>query len=99
MLSHEWRQWWGGAVQPQKSFCLHWGAFIVAFAIGIAYVYLTVPQQRHVVQYPTPFNAGRTVFRDDAGTCFVFRAKQVSCPPDASKIATQPVIVEEKEDP
>lgn len=67
-------------------------AFIVAFAIGMMYVYLSVPPLKYVVTYPTPYNAGDIIYKDSANTCYVFDAQSVKCPTDASKIKQQPII-------
>lgn len=85
------RTWMGG---EQKRFCLHWPAFILAFAVGLLYVYLTAPMKRSVVVFPTPFNAGQVVYEDDAGTCFKYKAIVKDCPTDLSLIERQPVTVE-----
>lgn len=73
-----------------SSFRMHWPAFIIAFGIGLLYVYMSQPAQKVVVKYPTPFNAGKVVYSDDAETCFKFDATRVKCPKDAVK---QPVVV------
>lgn len=89
------QHWFGG---EQKQFCLHWPAFILAFAVGIMYVYFTVPQKKHVVRFPTPYNAGKHIYKDDAGTCFVYKAKEVKCPTNPLKISSQPVHVSSKDE-
>lgn len=68
---------WFGGEQPHFSF--HWIAFMIGLFVGILYVYLQSPPLRTVVSHPTPFNAGKIVYKDDAGTCFVFQAKEVPC--------------------
>lgn len=80
---------WGGA---KDTFQLHWPAFIVAFAVGMLYVYVTTPAPRIVFKHPTPFNAGKITYRDDAETCFQYVATQVECPKDKSKVVAQPLI-------
>lgn len=66
-------------------------AFILAFCVGMVYVYLKTPPLKVVVKYPTPFNAGKTVYKDSADTCFVFNASRVQCTKNAKK---QPVVDE-----
>ena len=39
-----------------------------------------------VIKYPTPDNVKKTVYRDTADTCYKYKAKQVQCPKDSSKI-------------
>lgn len=81
--------WLGG---EQKQFCLHWPSFIIAFALGILYVYLTVPPKHVLLKHPTPFNAGKVTYHDDTGTCFVFKAKELPCPQDPALVADHPIV-------
>jgi hypothetical protein len=67
-------------------------AFVLAFGIGMLYVYMSAPQSQVIVKYPTPFNAGQYVYKDSAGTCFVFKANKVECPTDKSQIKPQPIV-------
>lgn len=67
-------------------------AFILAFGIGMIYVMISAPPLKYVTTYPTPYNAGAVVYKDPAGTCYVFEAKRVDCPKDATKIKQQPII-------
>jgi hypothetical protein len=66
--------------------------FLAAFAVGMMYVYINVPPVKYVLTYPTPYNAGNVVYKDAAGTCFVFDAKKVECPQDKKKIKQQPIV-------
>lgn len=88
------KTWFGG---EQKRFCLHWPAFIIAFAIGLFYVYISAPPRHVVVKFPTPYNAGKVIYQDDAETCFKYKAQELQCPSDKKKILKQPVFVDEKE--
>lgn len=80
--------WLGG---EQKNFCLHWPSFIIAFAIGLFYVYITIPPKKVIVKFPTPYNAGHVIYRDKADSCFKFRAEEVSCPTNKREISRQPL--------
>ena len=62
--------------------------FAISFIVGLIYVYLTTVEQKTVVQYPTPYNAGKITYIDDAGVCYKYRIKKVDCPLDSSKIKT-----------
>ena len=46
---------------------LHPMAFLFALAIGIFYVYISAPPRRIVYKFPTPDNAGKITYKDDAG--------------------------------
>lgn len=72
-----------------KGFSIHWPAFLIAFAIGIMYVYLSSEKPTVVIKYPTPYNAGVVIYKDSADTCFVFDAKKVECPAKGAK--AQPI--------
>lgn len=65
------------------AFQLNFVAFFLGIALGLFYVYIQTPPAKIVVQYPTPYNAGKTVYRDSANTCFIFNAHRVKCTKDA----------------
>lgn len=81
-------------VDTTKSFRIHWTAFIISFGIGLLYVYLLQPPSKIVMKYPTPYNAGKTTYRDSVNTCFQFKANKVDCPKDHSKTTKQPIAAE-----
>lgn len=58
-------------------------SFFVAFAVGLLFCYLVTPPPAVVVKFPTPHNAGKVVYKDDADTCFQFNADRVPCGPTA----------------
>ena len=58
---------------------LHPFAFLIALAIGIFYVYISTPPKRIVYKFPTPDNAGKIIYRDEAGTCYKYKAVTVPC--------------------
>jgi hypothetical protein len=60
--------------------------FVIAFAIGIFISYLFAPNPVIVIQYPTPENAGKITYQDDAGVCYKYKAVNTQCPADKSKI-------------
>ena len=77
-------------------FSIQWPYFIGAFAIGLLYVYMSSPPNKHVLKYPTPYNAGKIVYHDSADTCFVFDAVKLdTCPSDKSLIKDQPLILKQ----
>lgn len=73
-----------------ESFQLNWYSFLIAFAIGIAYVYFSTPTPKLVIKYPTPYNAGQIVYKDDADTCYKYKAEKVTCPSSKKDIKPQP---------
>lgn len=76
-----------------NKFCISWPSFIIAFGVGLLYVYLAHPPQKVVVKYPTPFNAGKVTYKDKSENCFQFVATKVKCPEDKSKVEKQPIVM------
>jgi len=65
--------------------------FMIAFALGLLYCYVTKPKPELVVKFPSPQNAGKVVYRNDDDTCFKYEASKVECPRDKNLIKPQPV--------
>lgn len=65
--------------------------FLIAFCVGLLYVYITLPQPQVVIKYPTPFNAGIITYSDRNGVCYQYHIHQTDCPMDSSKIKTYKV--------
>ena len=57
-----------------------------AFVIGLIYSYLTSNDPIEIVKYPTPYNAGKITYVDDAGVCYRYKVKKVTCPVDKSVV-------------
>ncbi len=66
-------------------FCLHWPVFLLSFGLGILFIYFTTPPSKIVLKFPSPYNAGKIVYRDKANDCFIFEATKVPCPKNAKK--------------
>ena len=67
--------------------------FLISFAIGMFFVYISTPPPDVIIQYPTPENAGKIIYKDNGNNnddCYVYDAKKVSCPIDESKIEKIP---------
>jgi len=69
--------------------------FLGSFLLGLLFVYLTTPARQVVIKFPSPLNAGRVVYRNGSDSCFKYRADKGSCPADAAKIRTQPIVEED----
>jgi hypothetical protein len=74
------------------AFKLNLLAFIVAFSVGLFFIYMFTPPPEVVVKFPTPWNAGRVVYRDaqDHSACYVINATNEACPADRHMIKPQP---------
>ena len=64
--------------------------FLISFAIGIFFVYLSTPSPKIIYIYPTPENSGKIKYKDEASNCFNFKSVEVQCK-DASDIKTIPM--------
>jgi hypothetical protein len=76
-----------------SSFRIHLPAFLIAFVVGLAYVFMIQPPPKVIVTHPSPYNSGKVTYEDDTGTCFMFDAKKVTCPSNEKEIRPQPVMV------
>lgn len=65
--------------------------FFCALGIGLLFVYIMAPQSEIVVKFPSPYNAGNIEYKDNNDNCFVYKAENVECPRDKSKIKMQPL--------
>ena len=63
--------------------------FIVSLAIGLLFVYLSVPPPTVIYVYPTPDNVDNIEYKDKSGSCFQFDAQQVACSQHAKTIPIQ----------
>jgi hypothetical protein len=61
------------------TFHLHLGAFIVAFSLGLLYVYLATPHRKIIIRHPTQDNLGKVIYEDGNGNCFVLKKMGVDC--------------------
>lgn len=60
--------------------------FLLALGIGLFYTYITAPQPKIVIKYPTPFNAGKVTYIDNNNVCYKYQIKKTTCPADQSQI-------------
>ena len=65
--------------------------FLLAFAVGLLVCYLYNPSPTMIVKFPSPYNAGQVVYRDDSNTCYKYTADKVACPIDKLMIKPQPI--------
>jgi hypothetical protein len=62
--------------------------FLIAFLIGITFVYLSGIDKKEIIIYPNPYEVIQ--YKDNTDNCFIFKPKEVNCPDDISKIKTFP---------
>ncbi len=70
---------------------ISWPAFIISFAIGVFYIYISLPTQRVVTVYPTQDNESYFNFRDKAHNCFRFEQEEKACPANDDDLKTIPM--------
>lgn len=54
-------------------------AFALALGVGLMIVYITAPRPRRVLRFPSPLNAGKTVYKDARKGCYVYQPEKVPC--------------------
>jgi|APSaa5957512535_1039671.scaffolds.fasta_scaffold136091_2 hypothetical protein len=70
--------------------------FLLAFAIGMFYVYVTHPEPIIIIKHPNPENVSNLVYKDDNDACYKYKASEVDCPADNNLVNEHPITVEEK---
>ncbi len=66
--------------------------FIIAFAVGLFYCYITHPKPEVILKFPSPYNAGHVIYKNENDeSCYRYKADRVECPLDKSLIKPQPI--------
>lgn len=65
--------------------------FILAFAVGLLYCYITKPKPTVIVKFPSPVNSGKVTYKKEDGSCYKYKADKDTCPADKSLIKAQPI--------
>jgi hypothetical protein len=63
----------------EQIFRFNFLAFIIAFTIGILFVYLSAPKQKIIIKYPNPYNSDKIVYRSENDVCYKYKAEKVDC--------------------
>lgn len=53
---------------------------ILGLAIGFFIIYITAPQPKVILKYPTIENIATTTYIDDNGQCYKYYAQEIHCP-------------------
>lgn len=64
--------------------------FLISLAIGLFFVYMTIPDMRNIYVYPTPENVDILQYKDKASQCFQYKETEVSCPANEKDISVVP---------
>lgn len=70
---------------------LNFFALIISFCIGILYVYISSPPPSVVMKFPSPFNAGKVVYKNKLDECYKYEYEKVECD-KVKKLQSQPVL-------
>lgn len=65
--------------------------FFIALFVGMFLTYILTPIPDIIIKYPTPENAGNIIYKDSADTCYKYKATEVNCPNDKSKIKSMEI--------
>jgi len=65
--------------------------FLISFAIGIFFVYITFNEGNQIYVYPSPENVQLIQYQDRAEQCFEFNETLVKCPDDSTDMFKIPV--------
>lgn len=63
----------------EQIFRFNFLAFLIAFTIGILFVYLSAPKQKIIIKYPNPYNSDKIVYRSDDDVCYKYKAEKIDC--------------------
>ena len=66
-------------------------AFFISLFIGLFCCYITTPVPTIIFKYPTPLNAGKVIYKDKVDTCYIYKANEVQCPKDKTKIKSHKI--------
>ncbi len=66
---------------------------IIGFAIGIFYVYISIPKPKIIIKHPTPDNAGKVVYHDKEQNCYKYMAEEIKCPTDPNLAVNHPIVL------
>lgn len=72
---------------------IHTLPFLIAFGIGMFFVYIFQPETKIIIKHPTPDNAGKIIYHDKAENCYKYLATEIDCPSDKSLIMDHPLII------
>ena len=64
--------------------------FIMSFAFGMFAVYVTMPDTKKIMVYPSPDNIDLIQYKDKADNCFQFKQNSISCPTNSKDISKIP---------
>jgi len=70
---------------------INFAIFLISLALGLLFVYLSNPDVKKIIVYPTPDNVDSIQYKDKTGNCFKAQSNEITCPNDKSKIFDIPL--------
>ena len=70
---------------------INFPVFLISLAVGLFFVYITNPDPKVILVYPTPNNIDKVQYVDKAENCFTYNYEKVNCPTDETNIKDIPV--------
>jgi hypothetical protein len=64
---------------------------LIGIAIGVIGIMFMDPEKNVTYKYPTPEDNGKTAYKDKNGICYRYRAKEVDCDKNESKLKEFPL--------
>lgn len=65
---------------------------LLSFAFGIFIVYILKPAPIVIIKHPNVENAGKIIYKDRNGSCFVYETKEVDCNANEARIMAFPLV-------
>jgi hypothetical protein len=65
---------------------------LLSFAFGIFIVYILKPAPIVIIKHPNVENAGKIIYKDRNGSCFVYETKEVDCNANEARIRAFPLV-------
>ncbi len=65
-------------------------AFFIALILGLLINIYFMKPKKYIVKWPTPENAGKIIYKDDADNCYKYDVEEVNCPDNKKEIKSTP---------
>ena len=64
---------------------------ILGLVIGVIAIVVAKPQKNVIYKYPVPETADKTIYKDKNGICYKYKATQVDCDKNESRLKDFPI--------
>jgi len=76
-----------------KVFNVNVYSLFVGFLVGVMIMTTIADKPTIVIKHPTPYNTSKITYVDKTGTCYKYKANEVSCPMDGTAVKEIPVNI------